>query len=654
LTDERSTIAPKAKGLRALLRSPRRERAKRRLIGSKTRQHNELRTRKPQPGRAQKRRFLARAYFRFPAPLLGTLRDRIRQLENSPSWQWGRLLLVWGVLVLFSIGLAVNLYQLQIARAPDLVQKARQQQMVYMRPYIPRRPLIDRQGNVLAVDRLVYTLYAHPKLFKVDRAEIAAKLSNILDPLTQEELLKKFAQRESGVPIAYALKEEVADRIAELSIDGLELIQQYSRLYPQQELVSDAIGYVDRDHHGQAGLEYSQQKLLERSILALRLSRTGNGALMPDRVPEGFLDFDDQQLQITLDLRLQRAARFALKQQLEAFNAKRGAVIVMDVNDGAIRALAAEPTYDPNQYYNYDIRLFKNWTVTDLYEPGSTFKPINLALALEQGAIQPESTVNDTGVMRFGRWTISNHDYDSRGARGQLNLNEVLQYSSNVGMVKVMSQMKRPDYYKALQNLGIDRKIGLDLPGEAAGQLKSEQKFTESAVEAATAAFGQGFSLTPFKLLQLHAAIANGGKLVTPYLVEGLVDSQGNVQFSPQRQPPRPIFSEETSKAVLRMMESVVESESGRNARIEGYRIAGKSGTAQKASPAGGYYSNLKISSFVSILPVDHPRYVVLAVVDEPKGDNAYGSVAAAPIARAVMEAAIAIEGIPPSQSDPK
>ncbi|MDY6785303.1 MAG: penicillin-binding protein 2 [Cyanobacteriota bacterium] len=637
MTDERSITSPKAKTLRALLRRPRRERVKRRLSTS-------------QPPRALRQRvgspLWARGYAAF--------RDRLRQLETSKSWEWGRLLLVWGVLVLFSAGLAINLYQLQIARAPDLVQKARQQQMVYMRPYIPRRPLIDRQGNVLAVDRLVYTLYAHPKLFKRDRALIAAKLSQILDPVTSEELLKKFAQRESGVPIAYALKEESADRVAELSIDGLELVQQYSRLYPQQELVSDAIGYVDRDHHGQAGLEYSQQKLLERSILALRLSRTGNGALMPDRVPEGFLDFDDLQLQVSLDLRLQRAARFALQQQIEAFNAKRGAVIVMDVGDGAIRALAAEPTYDPNQYYNYDIRLFKNWTVADLYEPGSTFKPINLAIAIDEGVIQPESTVNDTGFLRYGKWTISNHDYDTRGARGQLNLNQVLQYSSNVGMVKVMSQMKRSDYYKALQNLGIDDKMSLDLPGETAGQLKRKKKFVESAVEAATAAFGQGFSLTPFKLLQLNAAIANGGTLVTPHLVEGLVDSKGNVQYTPQHQPPRRVFSEETSRAVLRMMETVIEADSGRNARIEGYRIAGKSGTAQKASPAGGYYSNLKISSFVSIFPVDNPRYVVLAVVDEPKGDNAYGSVAAAPIVRAVMEAAIAIEGIPPSQPDLK
>jgi cell division protein FtsI (penicillin-binding protein 3) len=621
------------------------DRAKRRLKTQSARSARAARAKIAPP----KRDALSMPLMRWSVALLA----RLEKLENAPSWQWGRLLLVWGILAAFGVGLAANLYRLQITRAPDLVQKARQQQMVYMRPYIPRRPIVDRQGNVLATDRLVYTLYAHPKLFKVPRAEIATKLSKILDPTTSEEILKKFEQRDSGVPIAYALQEEVADKIVALSTDGLELIRQYSRLYPQQDLVADAIGYVDREHHGQAGLEYSQQKLLERNILTLRLNRTGNGALMPDRIPEGFLDFDDQKLQLTLDLRLQRAARFALKQQVENFKAKRGAAIVMDARDGAILALASEPTYDPNQYYKSDIRLFRNWTVADLYEPGSTFKPINIAIALQQGAIQPHSTFNDTGVIHLGPWEISNHDFESRGARGQLNLDQILQYSSNVGMVQVVRQMKRPDYYKALKELGIDRKMGIDLPGESAGQLKNEKQFNSSLVEVATTAFGQGFSLTPLKLVQLQAAIANGGNLVSPYLVKGLVDSKGNYQWQPQRKPPQRVFSQANATAVLEMMESVIEANSGRNARIDGYRIAGKSGTAQKASPAGGYYTHLKISSFVSIFPVDNPRYVVLAVIDEPKGDDAYGSVAAAPIVRAVMEALIAIEGIPPSQAKP-
>ncbi|MBD2576881.1 penicillin-binding protein 2 [Oscillatoria sp. FACHB-1406] len=625
-------------------------RAKSRFLSPQQREQRRLNARKASSARTIRRK--PNSEVALPVLWGRIFLKSLERLENSQSWQWGRLLLVWGVLAAFAAGLAVNLYRLQIADAPELQRKARQQQQVYMRPYVPRRQIVDRHGTVLATDRLVYTLYAHPKLFKIPAVEVATKLGEVLAPMSATEIAAKFGKRKSGIPIAYDVQEDVADRVSTLSIDGIELIRQYSRLYPQQDLVSDAIGYVDREHHAQAGLEYSQQKLLERNIVSLRLNRTGMGTLMPDRVPEGFVEVDDQQLQLTLDLRLQRAVRFALQQQVKQFQAKRGAVIVMDVRSGAVRALASEPTFDPNQYYKSDVRLFKNWTVSDLYEPGSTFKPINIAIALEAGAINPSSTFNDTGSIQVGPWTIKNHDFDSRGGRGTLTLDQILQYSSNVGMVQVVRQMQRQDYYQALKNLGLDQKLGIELPGETAGQLKNEAKFTESAVEAATSAFGQGFSLSPFKLVQLHAAIANGGNLVTPYLVEGLINSKGDRLWQPQRQPPRQVFSKTNTDAVLKMMESVVNANSGKNARIEGYRIGGKSGTAQKASPTGGYYSNLRISSFVGIFPIEAPRYVILAVVDEPKGEGAFGSVVAAPIVRSAIEALIAIDGIPPAQTE--
>lgn len=573
----------------------------------------------------------------------------LQKFEQSATWQWGRLVVVWAVLAGSALGLGWNLYQLQMVESPDLVKKARQQQMVYMRPFVPRRPIIDRNGNVLATDRLVYTLYAHPKLFKTSKAEMAQKLSPILERQSPEELLKKFNQRSTGIPIAYALREEVADKIVALSLDGLELIRQYSRLYPQQDLVADTVGYTDLEHHGQAGIEYSQQRRLERNVVTLRLNRAGNGALMPDHMPEGFLNFDDYRLQTSLDLRLQRAARFVLKQKLEEFDAKRGAAIVMDAENGEILALACEPTYDPNQYYKYDIGLFRNWAIADSYEPGSTFKPINIALALEEGVVQPETTVEDTGMIKIEQWEIKNHDFNSRGARGTLTLDEVLQYSSNVGMVDIMRRIPRDRYYQALEELRIDERMGIDLPGEAAGQLKSERQFKSSFVEAATTAFGQGFALTPLKLVQLHATIANGGKLVTPHVVRGLVDEEGTYQWQPELEPPRQIFAPEHAQAVFDMMVNTVNSSSGENARIEGYRVGGKSGTAQKASPTGGYYSDLRISSFVSLLANGDRSYVVMAVVDEPKGSNAFGSAVAAPIVKSVMEALITIEEIPPA-----
>lgn len=558
-----------------------------------------------------------------------------------------RLLMVWAVILVGGLGLTANLYRLQVVQSAVLYQKARQQQMVSLRPFVPRRSIVDRNGNFLATDQPTYTLYAHPKLFKTSKEDVATKLSAVIGQ-SPDELVKQFNQKNSGLRIAYGLREDAADRITKLRTDGLELIQQYSRLYPQQDLAADVVGYVDMNHRGQAGVEYSQEKLLERAVRTVRLSRTGAGGLMPDYVPEGLLNFDDKQLQLTLDSRLQRSARLALKEQIKKFNAKRGAVIVMDAQNGALLTLVAEPTYNPNEYSKSDIGLFKNWALSDLYEPGSTFKPINVAIALETGAVKPSTMFNDSGPISVGGWPIKNAE--SR-YHGRINVGQILQYSSNVGMVQIMQQLKPEVYYGWLERLGLGQTVGIDLPFETAGQMKSQEQFTSASIEPATTAFGQGFSLTPIQLVTLQAALANGGKLVTPHVVRGIFDTQGEMVWQPRLPSPRPVFSPGTTQTVLEMMETVVDDGTGKPAQIPGYRIGGKTGTAQKASAQGGYQNSGKITSFVGILPVDNShRYVVLAVVDDPEG-NVFGSTVAAPIVKSVMEALITMERIPPSQS---
>ncbi|PSB02570.1 peptidoglycan D,D-transpeptidase FtsI family protein [Merismopedia glauca] len=566
---------------------------------------------------------------------------QVRQKAAIPT----RLLIVWGVLLSAGLGLTINLYRLQIIQASSLQKKARQQQTVSVRPFVPRRPIVDRNGNVLAIDQPTYTLYIHPKLFKVSKAEIADKLAPLLER-SPKQILKQIGDKPSGVKVVGNLKEDVANRLHALRADGVELIQEYSRLYPQTGMAADVLGYVDTNHQGQAGVEYSQQKYLERSVGTALLSRSAKGEIMPDRLPEGFLHFDDLSLQLTIDSQLQRAARVALQEKMKQFKAKRGAVIVMNAQDGSLLTLVSEPTYDPNTYYKYNLALFKNWALADLYEPGSTFKPINVAIALENGAIKPSDRFNDPGSISVGGWQIRNAQMSSHGV---INISEILQYSSNVGMVQIMQRLKPGVYYSWLEKLGLGQKVGIDLPFEAPGQMKKREEFTNSPIEPATAAFGQGLSLTPIELVTLHATLANGGKLVTPHVVRGLFNSQGEAYWQPDLPQPRQVFSRETSQTVLEMMENVVTDGTGKAAQIPGYRIGGKTGTAQKAGPRGGYLSDAKITSFVGVLPVDsYRRYVILAVVDEPQG-IAFGSTVAAPIVKSVMETLIAIEHLPPS-----
>ncbi|MFM2311447.1 MAG: hypothetical protein RLZZ04_723 [Cyanobacteriota bacterium] len=593
-----------------------------------------------------------------------------RSIDQRGGRSIGRLFVVWGILVIGTFALGAKLYYLQVIdpvikyeQAPQgktLSQIATDQQTTRLNFYIPRRQIVDRQQNVLATDLITYTLYVHPHLFKrnskpVPAAEIAEQLSAIIGDQTPAELLALFAKQDWGIRLAADLPESVKDKIAAMQIDGLDLKQNYTRFYPHKEMAAEVTGYVNLDstRTPQAGVEYTQNKLLKREPISWKMTRSfenSKSVFHPGNLERSqqLFNFDDLRLQLTIDLRLQQIARNALKVQMAEYKAKRGTVIVMDVRDGAIMALVSEPTYDPNTYYKYGIELFKNWAITDLYEPGSTFKPINIALALDAGVITPDDTFEDTGEIQIKDAVVRNHDFDKEGARGELSLAEILKYSSNVGMIKIMRRMKPLDYYRDLQKLGIEDPVDFDIPGYTTGRLKNEVEFSVREIEPATTAFGQGFSLTPLKLIQLHAALANQGKLITPHVVRGLSDYKGYLHYF---QPPnsKQIFSPKTAKTVLELMEEVVEDGSGYAAKIPGYRIAGKTGTSQKAVDKGGYDATAKITSFVGIFPVEAPRYAVLAVVDEPHGEFTFGSTVAAPIVGSVIQGIINMEGIPPS-----
>lgn len=587
----------------------------------------------------------------FSRHLLKTLNFILSKCVAKPDIK--RLYLVWIILILSGVGLAVNLVRLQIIQGTELKRLAQEQQLTKSRPFVPRRTIIDRNGDMLALDRPVFTLYAHPKLFKESKDAIAAKLApNLVQGTifakTPAELLSLFNKAPSGLKVAESLPEEISDNIKNLMLDGLELLPSQQRIYPQQELASEVVGYVDSDRNGQAGIEYSQQNLLERTMPTLRYQRAMNGAWIPEQLATGFVQFDDLKMQITIDSRLQRLVREAVRQQMEKFKAKRGTVIVMDSWNGELLSLVSEPTYDPNQYYNFTLDRFKNWALTDVYEPGSTFKAINVAIALEAGVIKPDSVFNDEGRIFVDGWPIANYDYEQAGGRGSTTVRDILKYSSNVGMVHIIQKMKASDYYNALQRLGLGQTTGSDLPFEVPSQMKNRQQFVSSRVEAATTAFGQGFSLTPLQMVQLMGSLANGGKLVIPHIVRGLFNTQGEAFWEPNYPEPQKVFSPETTQKVIEMMESVVHDGTGKAAKIPGYRIGGKTGTAQKAK--NGVYSNAIVTSFVGIMPVDKPRYVVLAVFDEPQGGS--GGVVAAPVVKSVIESLISIEKIPPSNID--
>ena len=552
--------------------------------------------------------------------------------------------------LLIIIGLFGRLINLQLFNSSKLITKARIIQSSKISSFRTRRSIVDRNNRLVAYDKELYKLWAHPKYFnflgdsrkKVRTInEVVEKLSNILD-INDELLLAKFNNNGSGVQLLDQITEEEAKKIRRLSISGLDLIKYSQRFYPQKELFSNLIGFVNDENKASAGLELHldhQIKLIKKSNL---IKKGGDGTPLPDNSgPKDFIP-DYKSLGLTIDSKLQKASFQALSKQVEKWKAKKGFAMVMDVNSGEVLSLASIPSYDPNKFWEYDSEVFKGWYSQDLFEPGSTFKPINLALALEEKVIQKDGFVEDSGQVNIGGWTLSN--WDNKG-NGYINYPKVLQISSNVGMVKIMQNLHPSIYWDWLENLGINKHLETDLFESTAGQLKRKDLFVNQSIEPAVASFGKGFSISLLKLAQLHAALANGGFEVTPHVTLDFQNQQ-------KQYPKNKFFSHDISRTVLKWMETVVEYGSGSGVRIDGYRIAGKTGTSQKAK--NGIYTDEKVCSFVATLPVNNPKYIVLVVIDEPSNSYAYGSTVAVPVAKEIIESLIVIEKISPQAKENK
>jgi cell division protein FtsI (penicillin-binding protein 3) len=557
-----------------------------------------------------------------------------------------KFLYLFSLLLIFC--LFGRLVKLQVLNSSDLQRKARLIQSSKTNSLKKRRSIVDRNNRLVAYDKPLYKLWAHPKYFNfpgdsINRVrsieEVAKKLSPILE-ISYEIILEKFKNKISGIMLLDKISEEKAEKIKNLRISGLDLFKYSQRYYPQGELYSNLVGFVNDENKGSAGLELHLDNQIKVFNKSHSIKRGGDGTPLPDNSGPGDFISDYKSLGLTIDSKLQKASFNALSKQVIKWKAKKGFAIVMDVNNGRILSLVTFPSYDPNKFWQYDSELFRVWYSQDLFEPGSTFKPINLALALEEKVIQKDGLVEDIGKINVGGWTLSN--WDKKG-NGYIDYPKVLQVSSNVGMVKIMQNLDPTIYWDLLKNLGINKNLKTDFYESTAGQLKRKDLFVNQSIEPAVTSFGKGFSISPLKLVQLHAALANGGFEVTPHVTSTFKD---RVNKNPKKQ----VFSHEVSKTVLEWMESVVDKGSGSGVKIEGYRIAGKTGTSQKA--LNGSYTSKKVCSFVATLPVNDPKYVVLVVVDEPSKSYAYGSTVAVPVAKEIIESLIVIEKIPPKIKD--
>ena len=657
----------------------------------------------------------------------------------------GRTMLVMLVLgvATFTV-LFMKLYNLQITQHDHLKALATEQQTDSMVISASRGTIYDKNGEIMAISYDVETIYVDPKAIAtwvesqeqdikdaaekaakegepytapevLDQAYIARGLSRILDVEEetileqlgrtdrQYEVVKKKVDSDVANEVRRFINGEIDEEGNQLTtvdadgntvlistggrpkrLQGIHLDPDTKRLYPFGSLAGNVLGFVNANNVGAYGLEAAYDSVLSGSTGLTITPINVNGTPLLFSGSEQMFDAENgSSLVLTLDTNVQYALEKGLESMLDKYDAANGGTgIVMDVNTGAILAMASYPNYDPGDYTtiidqalqeeldanlaaiqqnrgsykteedykealsearsNAQNKQWRNRCYQDTYEPGSTFKPITLATALEEGVVDMNSTFNCTGSVVVDGWTMR---CSKRGGHGQQILKEAVGNSCNPAFINIGLSVGKDTYYDYLESFGLKEATGIDLPGEQTGIFASREAFKSNDVTLASYAFGQTFNVTPLELIRAQAATINGGYLYTPYVVEQVLDDDGNIVSQHEPQAVRQVISEETSAEVRECLEWVVSDGGGRNGQVTGYRIGGKTGTADKTG------TNDVVVSFMCFAPADDPEYIMLLTMDTPSrttGTAVFGGTMVAPVASQIMGEILPMLGIEP------
>lgn len=551
-----------------------------------------------------------------------------------------RIIWIFLILLLSLGGVAAKLFFLQIQQRDRLAERATKQ---YQRrlPILSRRGTIyDRTGRELAVSLKVTSVFAQPAAVE-DPAATARALAPILDQ-PAKDLAARLTTDKPFVWLQRQLDPAQAEAISDLNLKGIGLFPESRRYYPRQELAAHVLGLVGLDDRGLEGLEHQYDDLLggQPEFVSAQQDALGRVIFRQEEPERPAPIFD---LTLTIDEVLQYITERELQRAVEHSGAKAGTAIVMDPWNGEILALANQPTYDPNNYRIANAAARRNRAVTDAFEPGSVFKVILAAGALEEGVVRPgDRFFGENGAIEVSGVTIRDHE-----KYGWLTVREILTHSSNVGAIKIGQKLGKSLYYHYISGFGFGSLTGLDLPGETPGLMRRPKGW--SGLSLSVLSLGQEISVTPVQIATAFAAVANGGNLVRPHVVRGLTAQDASLSREVEPVAIRRVISPETARTLLDMLRGVVEEGTGKEAALEQYTVAGKTGTAQKMDPATGRYSHQKtVASFVGAVPAELPRLVILVLIDEPETLRWGGSIAA-PTFREIARDALKYLQVPPS-----
>ncbi len=558
---------------------------------------------------------------------------------NEKKWIRIRIYLV-AVFFLFCLSTVFfRAVQLQVFEKERLQAMAREgySKVVSLPP--ERGTILDREGHELAVSVEVGSVYADPRQIK-DKVATARQLSLHLD-MPVKSILQELKKDRRFVYIKRKIPTSKIEQIRSIGLEGVGFTKETKRFFPGKEIAGHLLGIVGDENKGLEGIEKRYDDLLrgEAEVLVQMKDARGRPFYVSKPAEE---KRDIHNLVLTIDKDIQYKAQQALEKAVKKYRAKSGECVIIDPETGEILAMATAPAFNPNAFRDYGPGQWRNRVVTDGYEPGSAMKAFLLAAALEMSTVTPNTKFYcENGEYRIADRLIRDdvHKYET------LTVSDIIVLSSNIGAVKIGNELGYERFYGFLKKFGFGEKTGVDLIGEVNGLVRTPESSNE--VDRATVYYGQGMSVTSLQLATAMAAIANGGRLMRPYIVKAIKDESGRTvkEFYPHMV--RRVISSDTAKTVSRILEGVA-SEGGTAplAAIDGYRVAGKTGTAKKPDlRRGGYLKRDYVADFVGFVPADRPKLVILAKVDEPRG-NHYGGIVAAPVFKEVGQWALGNLGI--------
>lgn len=564
-----------------------------------------------------------------------SVNDKRQNIFNKRMKWFGVLIIIFGTL------LGAYLFAIQVVDIKNYANKAKEQRS--SKKFVMRGAIFDRNGVKLASDSLSYNVYVHRKYLDHTPEELAKELAPVLE-IKESDIIEAMKNPGMTVPIIKGIDRETAEKVQNLRLREVSLDKKNNRVYPQEKLAAHILGYYNANADVASGVEQIMKDHLATPEEEVLLEMTGRGSVIydfgtdPAKITSPVVG---KSVTLTIDAAIQHVCETELMKMINEKEAERGTVIVINPNNGEILGYAVYPDYNPNEFETASYEKIKNWTLTDVYPPGSTFKVLTVASAVQNNKISRNTTVLDTGKIEIGGWTIKNYDYDKFPYPGDIDMVYLFRHSSNVGSVKAAYLMTPEEFYTSLKNFGIGEKTGIDLPGESSGLLPTPDTWDKS--RHASMGYGYGASVTAMQMVSAVCAIANDGIKITPHVIKYSDEElDKHVQKVKVMDP---------LKARL-VTEFLYKSNnlSPTPVNLKDYNVAAKTGTSRKTMEGARGYTNQLFTSVVGYFPATNPEVLIYVVVDSAKGGAIWGSTVAAPVFAEVAKQVARIMNIKPDK----